>query len=132
MKKLLILLLSFTAVACATGYHPTYQFNQIQVVNLTGATIEDVNVLVVDSDKTLSCDEVANNAICNDRFGGRRFPQQGIELSWTHPDDNRKSVELDPRIPGTLSSSFAIRIIMEINEDGSVKPIFDQERPARR
>lgn len=132
MKKLIILLSSFAIAACVTGYNPTYRFNEIQVVNLSGSTIEDVSVRVVDSEKALSCDEVAKNAICNDHFGGRRFPQQGIELSWTHPDGNRKSEVLTPKIPVTLQSAIPLRIIMEINEDGSVNPFFEQESRAKR
>lgn len=132
MKKLIILLSGIATAACVTGYNPTYRFNQIQVVNLSGSTIEDVGVSVVDSEKTLSCDEVANNAICNDRFGSRRFPQQGIELRWTHPDGNRKSQVLTPRIPITFHSTIPLRIVMEVNEDGSVNPFFEQDSRTTR
>ena len=127
MKMLIILLCSFATVACVTGYNPTYRFNQIQVVNLAGSTIEDVGVRVVDSERALSCDKVAKNAVCYDRFGARRFPQQGIELSWTHPDGNRKSEMLTPNVPITLHSAIPLRIVMEVNEDGSVNPFFEQE-----
>ena len=127
MKKLIILLSGIATVACATGYNPTYRFNQIQVVNLSGSTIEDVGVRVIDSEKALSCDEVAKNAVCEERFGARRFPQQGIELSWTHPDGNRKSELLAPKVPITLYASTPLRIVMEVNEDGSVNPFFEQE-----
>jgi len=127
MRKLIILLSSIATVACATGYNPTYRFNEIQVVNLSGSTIEDVGVRVIDSEKALNCDEVAKNAICDDRFGMRRFPQQGIELSWTHPDGNRKSEVLTPKIPITLQPATPLRIVMEVNEDGSVNPFFEQE-----
>ena len=127
MKKLIILISCIATAACATGYNPTYRFNEIQVVNLSGSTIGDVGVRVIDSEKTLSCDEVANNAICDDRFGMRLFPQQGIELSWTHPDGNRKSEVLNPGIPVTLQPATPLRIVMEVNEDGSVNPFFEQE-----
>ena len=127
MKKLVVLFASLVTAACATGYHPVYRFNEIQVVNLSGSTIEDVSVRVIDSEKALSCDEVAKNAICDDRFGMRRFPQQGIELSWTHPDGNRKSEMLTPNVPITLHSAIPLRIVMEVNEDGSVNPFFEQE-----
>ena len=126
MKKLIMLLFSFANLACVTGYYPTYRFNQIQVVNLSGSTIKDVGVRVVDSEKTLICEEVAKNAICNDRFGTRRFPQQGIELSWTHPDGKRKSEVLAPSVPVTFYSASPLRIVMEVNEDGSVNAFFDQ------
>lgn len=132
MKKLVILLSGIVTVACVTGYNPTYRFNQIQVVNLAGSTIEDVGVRVVDSEKALSCDKVAKNAICDDRFGPRLFPQQAIELSWTHPDGNRKSEALTPQVPITFNSAIPLRIVMEINEDGSVNPFFEQDSRATK
>lgn len=132
MKQLIILLASFATVACATGYTPTYRFNEIQVVNLSGSNIEDVGVRVVDSEKTLSCGEVAPNAICYDRFGARRFPQQGIELSWTPLGDNLKREVLNPKIPVTFYPSSPLRIVMEVNEEGSVKSYFEQDSQAKR
>ena len=132
MKKLVILLSSLVAAACATGYNPTYRFNQIQVVNLSGSTIEDIAVRVVDSEKALSCDKVAMNAVCEDRFGPRPFPQQGIELSWTDSGDNRKSELLTPKIPVTFYAASPLRVVMEVKEDGSVNPFFEQDSQAKR
>ena len=59
---------------------------------------------VADSPKTLACEEVAKNAMCADRFGKRLYPQQGIELSWTHTDGSRKSDSFAPAIPVTYNS----------------------------
>lgn len=132
MKKLVVLLSSLAISACATGYNPTYRFNQIQVVNLSGSTIEDLDVRVIDSEKALSCNEVAMNAVCEDRFGTRPFPQQGIELGWTHPGDERKREVLTPKIPVTFYSTTPLRIVMEVNEDGSVNSFFEQDSQAKR
>ena len=118
--------------ACATGYNPRYYFNEIQAVNITSAMITDVAIRVADSPKTLACEEVAKNAMCADRFGKYPYPQQGIELSWTHTDGSRKSEMLAPKIPITFNSVFSLRIVMEINEDGSVKPFFEQDSPTNR
>ena len=130
MKKHLIVLLSLAAVACVTGYNPTFYFNEVQVVNLTTGTIAEVRVDFVDSPKALACDEVARNAMCSDLFGKRFYPQQGIELSWTHTDGSRKSSLFAPAIPVTFNASFPLRIVMEVNADGSVKPFYEQEEPA--
>ncbi len=126
MKKLSILLFSVLTVACVMGYNPTYYFDGIQVANLSGAAISNVNLSVTGSDKTLSCDEVAKNALCHDHFGNRRYPQQVIELSWTHGDGSRKSQQLTPPVPAYYSPGRPLRLMLEINEDGSVKPFFEQ------
>ena len=126
MKKLSILLPSVLIVACMTGYNPTYYFDGIQVANLSGAAISNVNLSITGSDKTLSCDEVAKNALCHDRFGKRRYPQQVIELSWTHGDGSQKSQQLTPPVPAYYSPGRPLRLMLEINEDGSVKPFFEQ------
>lgn len=129
MKKHLIVLLSLSALACATGYNPRYYFNEVQVVNLSTGMIADVRVGFVGSPKTLDCDEVAKFAMCADRFNRRFYPQQGIELSWTHTDGSRKSDLFSPAIPVTYNPVFALRIVMEVNADGSVKPFYEQEEP---
>ncbi len=127
MKKLSILLLSVASVACATGYNPSYIYNEIQVVNLSTATITDVNLRVKGSDKTLNCEAVAKNALCDAHFGKRRYPQQEIELSWTHADGSQKSQQLMPAIAAYFGTGTPLQLIMEINEDGSVKPFFKQD-----
>ena len=131
MKKLTILFASAFISACVTGYSPSYYFNEIQVVNLTGASIQDVSLRMSGSPKALSCSEVARFALCDDRFGKRFYPQQGIELSWTHPDGSRKSDTLNPAIPAFFSASFPLRIVLELLEDGSVKAFYEQEEPGR-
>ncbi len=129
MKKLSILLLSLSTVACVTGYNPTYYYNYIQVVNLTGGSIVDVKVQIGESGRTVSCDSVLKNALCDERFGRRRYPQQGIHLSWTHTDGSRKSQLLTPAISVIYYSAFPLRIMLEISENGSVKSYFEQEEP---
>lgn len=131
MQKSMILLACAVLSACVTGYNPGYYFNEVQVVNLTGATIENVSWRVNDSAKALSCPEVAKFAMCDDRFGKRRYPQQGIELSWTHPDGNRKSDTANPGIPAYFPATFPLRIVMEVLEDGSVNTFYEQDEPSR-
>jgi hypothetical protein len=124
-------MLSLSTLACVTGYNPRFSFNEVQVVNLTTAMIADVRVDFVGSPKTLACDEVAKYAMCADRFSKRFYPQQGIELSWTHTDGGRRSDLFTPAIPVTFNAVFPLRIVMEINADGSVKPFYEQEEPSR-
>ena len=129
MKKQLMVMLSLSTLACVTGYNPRFYFNEIQVVNLSTAMIADVRVGFVGSPQTLACEEVAKYAMCADRFGKRMYPQQGIELSWTHTDGSRKSDLFAPVIPVTFNAAFPLRIMMEVNADGSVKPFYEQEEP---
>ena len=49
MKKLLMVMLSLSTLACVTGYNPRFYFNEIQVVNLSTAMIADVRVGFVGS-----------------------------------------------------------------------------------
>jgi hypothetical protein len=130
MKKYLIVLLSLSTFACATGYNPRYYYNQVQAVNLTTAAITDVSVNFVGSPRSLACDEVAKNAMCGDLFGKLLYPQEGFELSWTHTDGSRKSELFSPAVPVTFSRGSPLRIMMLINADGSVKAFFEQDEPA--
>jgi hypothetical protein len=121
----------FLIAACATGYQPSYRFNNVQVVNLAGAPIQDVEVVIVDSPKTLACEEVNAHAMCADRFPYRRYPQRGILLSWTHVDEENLSQTLNPRVATFFNTAFPLRVVMEIREDGSVKAFYEQNEPGR-
>jgi len=131
MKKLVTLLACGLMTACAISYNPSYSFNEVQVVNLTGATITDVRWQVINTSKALSCPEVAKFAMCADRFPYRRYPQQGIELSWNHVDGSRKSNMPNPPVPAYFLTSFPLRIVMELSEDGNVKAFYEQDEPGR-
>jgi hypothetical protein len=131
MKTILLVIAGFLVVACATGYQPAYRFNNVQAVNLAGATIRDVTVDIIDSPKTLACDQVNNNAMCADRFPYRRYPQRGIVLSWTHVDGGHLSETLNPEVQVFFNPAFPLRIVMEIREDGSVKAFYEQDEPGR-
>jgi hypothetical protein len=127
MKKLSILLLSFLSVACVTTYNPMYNFHEIRVANLSGATITDVNLRVTGSDKTLNCDVVAKNAQCQAYFGKRRYPKQGIELSWTDGDGSKKSQQSNPAIAAYFGTAASLILLLDINEEGSVETYFKQD-----
>ena len=129
MVRVILLLSTALAAGCAVGYSPSYRFNEVQVVNLTGATIENVSWRVLGSEKILSCDKVAKFAMCSDYFARRRYPQSGIEVNWTHPDGERKTALLNPDVPAFFSTSFALRIVMEIDPDGDVRGFYEQDEP---
>lgn len=131
MKQLLMILLAGLSTACATGYSPAYYFNQMQVVNLTGSAISEVRLSIAGTMKTLSCDRVANNAICDERMGARRYPQQAIELNWVDAQGARKSEQLTPAIPAYFVSAFPLRVIVEVLENGTAKAYFEQDEPGR-
>jgi hypothetical protein len=131
MKKLLMVMPGLSTLACAMEYNSRYYYNEIQVVNLTSMEIADVEVGLVGTPMSLTREEVLKNAMCADRYGRRLYPQQGIELSWIHTDGSQKAELFSSAIPVTYNSAFPIRIVMEINADGSVKPFYEQEEPGR-
>lgn len=133
MKILIVLLGAGLLAACASGigYNPRFYYNEIQAVNLTGSTISDVSLRVSGSPLELDCPEVANFAMCADRFGKKAYPQQGIEVSWTLADGSRRTDSSSPGIPAYYYAAFPLRIVLEINADGSVKSFYEQEEPGR-
>ncbi len=131
MKLLWLTIASLGLSGCATGYNPMRSFNYVQVINLSGGEIREASLRVVAAEKTVACERVAKNAICDERFGTRRYPLQGLELSWVHPDGSRKTEVLNPHVPAYYFSSLPLQIYLEIREDGSVRPFYKQEEPGR-
>ncbi len=131
-RNLLLIAFGIATIGCTLSYNPRYSFNQVQAVNLTSATITNVSIDVIDSPWNLDCDEVVKFYVCADRFPKRLYPNQGISLSWTHTDGSRKSETLAPSVPVTFNSAFGLRIVMEINDDGSVKAFYEQDDPNGR
>ena len=130
MKHLILILACAAVAGCANwGYNPSYRFNEVLAVNLTGGTISEVRVVVLGMDKSFDCDSVNEFAMCRDYFSYRRYPAEGIELSWTQADGSRNSVTVNPHIPVYFVSSLPLRVVMEINPDGSVKSFYEQEEP---
>ena len=130
MKKATILFAALIFTACATGnYSPTYRFNQLMVHNLTGGTINNVNVVVLGAEPSNACPEVNFNAVCDNRFGSRTLPQQGIELSWDHTDGSRRTETFNPPVPTYFNTPFPLRVVMEIDADGNVNPFYEQDEP---
>jgi hypothetical protein len=135
MKATPLLLPCLLVAACATGYNPRFYYGNIEVANLSGAEIRNVEVQVGVNGRNLRCDSVAKNALCQERFGKRPYPQQdGIRLSWQDGEGNSQSQQMIPTIPATMNQGTALRVMMDIAEDGSVKAYFKQDniRPSER
>jgi len=127
MKTLLVTLFCLTLAACAGGYNPRYYYGNIEVANLSGGAITNVEVQVGADGRNLRCEAVAKNALCQERFGKRPYPQQDIELSWQDSDGNPQSIAVNPHLPATLMTSLSLRIMLDILEDGSVKAYIKQD-----
>ena len=127
MKAITLLLLSLTLAACAGGYNPRYYYSNIEVANLSGGDINNVVVQIGADGRTLRCDAVAKNALCQERFGKRPYPQQTIELSWQDSAGNAQSGQVNPQIPVTFAPSLSLRVLVDIQEDGSLKARFRQD-----
>jgi len=126
MKAVLLLSSCLLVAACATGYNPRFYYSNIEVANLSGAEIQNVEVQV--GERNLRCDSVAKNALCQERFGKRPYPQQeGTRLSWQDGAGNSQTQQLNPSIPATMSPAHSLRVMLDIGEDGSVKAYFRED-----
>ena len=128
MKVIAAILPCLLITACATGYNPRFYYTNIEVANLSGAKIRNVEVQIGEAGRNLRCDSVAKNALCQERFGKRPYPQQeGLRLSWQDGAGNSQSQQMIPSIPATMTPGLALRVMLDIGEDGSVKAYFRQE-----
>ena len=127
MKMITLLLSSLVLVSCAGGYNPRYYYSNIEVANLSGGDIGNVVIQIGADGRNLRCEAVAKNALCQERFGKRPYPQQTIELSWQDSAGNAQSGQVNPKIPVTFSPALSLRVLVDIQEDGSLKAQFKQD-----
>jgi hypothetical protein len=125
MKVVIILVASLLFSVCNAANGPRLYYNYLQVANLTGNTISNLELKVGERD--LRCDTVTNNGICDERFGKRPYPQQSMQLSWKDGDGKQQTQQLNPSIPATMSPGTALQLLLEIHKDGSVKADFQQD-----
>jgi hypothetical protein len=127
MKTITLLLSSLVLVSCAVGYNPRYYYSNIEVANLSGGDISNVVIQIGADGRTLRCEFVVKNALCQERFGKRPYPQQAIELSWQDSAGNAQSGQVNPQVPVTFSPVLSLRVLVDIQEDGSLKAQFRQD-----
>lgn len=128
MKSISLIALGLLVASCATGYNPRFYYSNIEVANLSGADISNVEVQIGVDGRNLRCDSVASNALCQERLGKRPYPEQdGLRLSWQDAEGNSQSQQLQPSIPATMSTGIALGVMLDINEDGNVKAWFKQD-----
>lgn len=126
--KLLMFLISGALIAgCAGSYDPSYRFKQVDVVNLSGGSLENLSWNVVGSGKTMNCSDVGDNQICADYFPQRPYPRAGIELNWTHVDGERKTEVLNPAVPAYFYTGLPLSIFVEIDPDGALNAFYRQD-----
>jgi hypothetical protein len=127
MKALNLIALCLLVSACATGYNPRYYYSDIEIANLTGATIRNVRVQIGPGGRILECAEVTKDRLCQQRFGKRLYPQAEIQLSWETSDGKPMSAQMNPSVPVTFSPGPPLRVMMDIAPDGSVEFYFKQD-----
>ncbi len=127
MIKLALLLFSLALTACSLDYNPRFYYNNVELANLTGATISDLRIQVGVDGLVFDCAEVTDNRLCQKRFGKRPYPQDVVDIRWRDAEGAQQSLQINPTVPLTLSVGLPIRLIMELNADGSIKSYFRQD-----
>jgi hypothetical protein len=125
MRVLGLIVVSLMMSACATGMQgmnkdPLYKYADIQIANLTGATITNVQIEVGPGGHTLACPSVLNNELCQQRFIEIPYPDQPIQLSWVGSNGSQNSKQLSPEILPQFPPGITLQLVINIRSDGSV------------
>jgi hypothetical protein len=122
MRVFGLILASLMMSACATGMNenPLYKYADIQIANLTGATISNVKIEVGPGGYTLACASVLNNELCQKQFNEIPYPDQPIQLSWVGSNGSQMSKQLSPEILPQFPPGIILQIVINIRSDGSV------------
>jgi len=122
MRVLSLILVSLMISGCGAklDQEPRFPYGNIQIANLTGATIRNVQIQVGVGGYQLECASVSNNELCQKRFGPIPYPEQPIQLQWVDSDGSQQSKQLSPQISSNFPPGIVLQILININADGSV------------
>ncbi len=128
-KNYIILIAGLLLSACATGYNPSYYYNEILIVNSSRELIQDVTISASESGRQFSCGNIAPLGICSDKFPRRRYEQNPIQINWVFGGNARQTREFVLDVPATMSTGLPLRGVLEISPVGEISAYFDQEDP---
>ena len=113
--------------ACATGYNPTYHYNEILVVNNSKQLIQDVTISASETGRQFSCGNIAPLGICSDKFPNRRYEQSPVQITWVFGSSARQTREFVLEVPATMSIELPLRGVLAISPNGNISAYFEQE-----
>jgi len=123
MRVFSLILVSLMMSACATGMgkDPLFKYADIQIANLTGATISNVRIEVGPGGRTLECASVLYNELCQQRFNAIPYPDQPVQLSWVGSNGTQNSKQLLLQVLPEFPPGIILQIVVNIKSDGSVQ-----------
>ena len=127
MKYFLVAVMGLALAACSVGYNPRYYYTNVQVANLTGGDIGELRVQVGAEGRVIECDLVTNNRVCEERFARRIYPQDVVDIRWRDAAGEVQSRQVNPSVPITLTTGLPVRLLIEIDAEGSIKAFFRQD-----
>jgi len=129
MKNYTSLVLGLLLSACATGYQPTYFYNEVLIVNNSRQLVQDVTISSNETGRTFSCGNIAPLGICSNKFSKRLYERNPIRIAWVFGSNARQTSEFVLEVPGTMHTPFPLRGVLEISPQGSISAYFQQDTP---
>lgn len=123
----LVLVLS----ACATGSDlgPSYTYNEIQVINNSKQSIQNLTLSVAGSGEVFSCENIAPLGVCSDRFARRRYKEGAFTIDWAVGGSDRQTIEVGLEVPAYNSPGIPLIVVLDISEQGALSAYFKQITP---
>lgn len=130
MKTVSIFLAStIILAACAGGYNPQYNINEIVVNNNSDQALRQVSIRA--GGRVFQCENIAPKGMCSNRFPQRKYHSDGIDIEWALSGGAPRSESLGLEVPATFITGLSLRGVLEVGPGGSVDAHFEQESPLR-
>ena len=130
MKKAITLLVSTCVLAaCAGGYNPQYNINEIVINNNSDQAVRNVSIRA--GGRVFKCENIAPYGMCANRFAQRKYQNDGIEVEWALGNGARQSDSLQLDVPATFITGLALRGVLDVGPGGGIEAHFEQETPFR-
>ncbi len=131
MKKTIVAAGAILVAACAGTNRPSYDINEVLLVNKSREVLRAVRVSVPSTGRSFSCGSVAPRGICGNKIPRRRYEGNPIRVEWTFGNRSRSTGEFIIQVPATFYTELPLRAVLAVSPNGSIEAYFEQDASPR-
>lgn len=122
----IVFIFVITACAVIPPSDDDYYFNEIIILNNAKVAVTNVIIKVDKTRMVFKCGYIAPKGECSNKFRKRKYLGNPVSLKWSFLQKEYSADQLILDIPEGFLKNKMIKGVLEINDNGSIKPYLKQ------